>query len=130
MSNNVKEALEYIAIRARDKILSQNGFTCNALTGEPVKQLQEGIEWAINQALTRAESPQVDWQPANVEEPKNIHNCLDALSWAEFFCEVYPQHKHMEDVIHGWFANAMMAMHDNLAQPPAPIEGLGDALSG
>jgi hypothetical protein len=38
----------------------------------------------------------------------------DARAWAEFFKKTFPDSPHDVDTMHGWFANAMMAMHDHL----------------
>jgi hypothetical protein len=43
----------------------------------------------------------------------SIHQNPDALAWAKFFCESYPGVLE-EGIMHAWFANAMMAMHDHL----------------
>lgn len=45
----------------------------------------------------------------------SIHSNPDARAWARFFAETYPNCNVPEDVMLGWFANAMMAMHDHLA---------------
>jgi len=44
----------------------------------------------------------------------SIHTNPDAQAWAKFFREVNPDSPHDEGVMIGWFANAMMAMHDHL----------------
>jgi hypothetical protein len=53
----------------------------------------------------------------------SIHTNPDAAAWAKFFIETWerlgkPQYE--EDVMIGWFANAMMAMHDYLRPDLAP----------
>lgn len=40
----------------------------------------------------------------------SIHTNPDALAWARFFKQTYPESD--EGLMLGWFANAMMAMHD------------------
>ena len=42
----------------------------------------------------------------------SIHNNPDARAWAKFYCECYPGAD--EELMTGWFANAMMAMYDSL----------------
>lgn len=44
----------------------------------------------------------------------SIHTNPDAVAWAEFFRETYPDCNVPHEVMVGWFANAMMAMHDHL----------------
>lgn len=44
----------------------------------------------------------------------NIHTNPDAMAWAKFFRECNPDCNVEDDVMLGWFANAMMAMHDHL----------------
>ena len=43
----------------------------------------------------------------------SIHTNPDAAAWTKFFRETYPDCNVSDDVMHGWFANAMMAMYDN-----------------
>lgn len=43
----------------------------------------------------------------------DTHNA-DAAVWAKSFCEHFPEFD--EATANGWFANAMMAMHDHLMQ--------------
>ena len=40
----------------------------------------------------------------------SIHHNPDAQAWARFYCETFPDAD--EGLMQGWFANAMMAMHD------------------
>lgn len=47
----------------------------------------------------------------------SIHQNPDARAWAKFFMATRAQTPDLvidEDVMVGWFANAMMAMHDHL----------------
>jgi hypothetical protein len=44
----------------------------------------------------------------------NIHHNPDAQAWAKFFMEHNPNCGIDEGAMIGWFANAMMAMHDHL----------------
>ncbi len=44
----------------------------------------------------------------------SIHTNPDALAWAKFFLECNPDCGLSEETMVGWFANAMMAMHDHL----------------
>ena len=45
---------------------------------------------------------------------RSIHSNPDAMAWAKFYKETFPEAD--LDTIHGWFANAMMAMHDHIYQ--------------
>lgn len=42
----------------------------------------------------------------------SIHSNPDAAAWAAFFKATFPDSD--EGLMHGWFANAMMAMHDHM----------------
>jgi hypothetical protein len=42
----------------------------------------------------------------------SIHTNPDALAWAKFFAKTFPNCNVPVDVMHTWFANAMMAMYD------------------
>jgi hypothetical protein len=47
-----------------------------------------------------------------------IHTNPDAMAWTRFFRECNPDCNVADDVMLGWFSNAMMAMHDHLAGNP------------
>ena len=51
-----------------------------------------------------------------------IHTNPRADAWAAYFAAVYPDCNVPQDVMLGWFANAMMAMHDYL-NGGGPING-------
>lgn len=56
---------------------------------------------------------------------KSIHSNPDAAAWARFFVETWREVQPEQSVpdvgwMQGWFANAMMAMHDHLASRAAP----------
>ena len=55
----------------------------------------------------------------------SIHQNPDAQAWAEFFIATQKQTGFVidEDLMIGWFANAMMAMHDHLVNKGQPING-------
>lgn len=52
----------------------------------------------------------------------SIHTNPDAQAWAKFFMECYAKHGGPpdEEMMIGWFANAMMAMHDHMRPDLAP----------
>lgn len=81
-------------------------------------------KYVIKQWNTRAPvasvAPNDAWQPAHVEMSKGLTTNPDAKAWAAYFVQVFPGHKHMEDLMHSWFANAMMAMHDYLGNKTTP----------
>jgi hypothetical protein len=52
----------------------------------------------------------------------SIHQNPDARAWAKLFCETNPGCGLGEDVMIGWFANAMMAMYDHV-HGGGPING-------
>ena len=56
-----------------------------------------------------------------------IHRNPDAMAWTKLFIETTADMdcKMLRDegYMHGWFANAMMAMHDRLTMGDAPING-------
>ena len=53
----------------------------------------------------------------------SIHTNPDAMAWAKFFAECNPDSPHDEATMLGWFANAMMAMHDHLTgQAPVVLD--------
>lgn len=48
----------------------------------------------------------------------SIHTNPDAMAWTKFFRECNPDCNVADDVMLGWFSNAMMAMHDHLKGNP------------
>jgi len=48
------------------------------------------------------------------EYDMSIHTNPDAQAWVKFFRECKPDCNVPDDEMLGWFANAMMAMHDHL----------------
>ena len=49
-----------------------------------------------------------------VDYDMSIHTNPSAEAWTQFFRENHPDCNVPDDVMLGWFANAMMAMHDHL----------------
>lgn len=77
-------------------------------------------EQVLNERIAAMYQPTDDWQPSGIEYDRSIHGNPDAGAWAKFFVETFPALKGKEGLMLGWFANAMMAMHDYLhTQPPA-----------
>ena len=50
----------------------------------------------------------------------SIHSNSSPLAWATFFREHNPECNLDDNVMLGWFANAMMAMHDHIYQSTQP----------
>lgn len=46
---------------------------------------------------------------------------VDALKWAEAFCQLNPSANMDEGLMVSWFSNAMMAMHDHLRGGPTVL---------
>lgn len=51
----------------------------------------------------------------------SIHTNPDAMAWVKFFREMNPECNIPDDVMHGWFCNAMMAMHDHILGGPTVL---------
>jgi len=49
--------------------------------------------------------------------------CTDAMEWTKYFRQKNPNCNIDDDVMLGWFANAMMAMHDHIMLRGQPING-------
>jgi|GEM_PF-2515102 len=60
------------------------------------------------------------WQPSGADYDRAIHANPDAKAWADLFVETFPGLADKHDLMIGWFANAMMAMHDHLARKAVP----------
>lgn len=75
------------------------------------------------QGLTGAIAEQPDaWTPSGADYDRNIHRNPDAAAWADLFVATFPGLADKRDLMLGWFANAMMAMHDHLkAEQPDTV---------
>ena len=54
------------------------------------------------------------WKASGADWCSSIHRNPDAKAWADFFVAVFPGQADKHDLMIGWFANSMMAMHDHL----------------
>lgn len=62
------------------------------------------------------------WAPSGTAYDLSIHLNPDAKAWADFFVATFPGQADKHGLMIGWFANAMMAMHDHLkAQQSAHV---------
>lgn len=70
------------------------------------------------------------WAASGQDYDQNIHSNPDAKAWADFFMETFPNCGADHGIMLGWFANAMMAMHDHLLSGMAlvPVELLRRAI--
>lgn len=60
---------------------------------------------------------------SNKETPPydmSIHSNSSAMAWTKFFRECRPECNLNDETMLGWFANAMMAMHDHIYQTAPP----------
>ena len=60
---------------------------------------------------------------SNKETPPydmSIHSNPSAMAWTKFFRECRPECNLDDETMFGWFANAMMAMHDHIYQTSPP----------
>lgn len=77
-------------------------------------------------------APADPWEPSGVEYDRAIHHNPDAKAWADLFVQTFPAQADRHELMLAWFANAMMAMHDHLAQKEKPaaqdVAGLVEAL--
>lgn len=55
-------------------------------------------------------------------EDLSIHTNPDAMTWVKFFRECNPDCNVPDDIMFGWFANAMMAMHDYIKGGPVVLD--------
>ena len=82
------------------------------------------ISYLENWQSARAEGePVTSWKSSECEYDHSIHTNPDAKAWADFFMATFPNCGADPETMHGWFANAMMAVHDYLqnTHPPAKV---------
>ena len=70
------------------------------------------------------------WAPSVNDYDHSIHSNPDAREWADFFVATFPGLADKHDLMIGWFANAMMAMHDHLARKAQGVVLDGSQLAG
>lgn len=68
-----------------------------------------------------AEGNQISWQASGAEYDRNIHRNPDAKAWADLFVATFQALADKHGLMLGWFANAMMAMHDHLKAQPGGV---------
>jgi hypothetical protein len=68
--------------------------------------------WAIRETIR--EETYGKPAPESTEYDLSIHTNPSADAWTQFFYQTYPNCNVDKDVMRGWFANAMMAMHDHI----------------
>ena len=76
---------------------------------------------ATGEAKLSSHSQTDAWQPADVPMPSGLLSNMDARAWADHFAAVFPGQAHMVDMMHTWFANAIMCGFDEAnrrAEPP------------
>ena len=84
---------------------------------------KESAEGEGVKAWNRRAAPvaQIDpWAPSGNDYDRAIHHNPDAKAWADFFVDTFPGLADKHGLMLGWFANAMMAMHDHLARKAEP----------
>lgn len=68
-----------------------------------------------------AEGSPIAWKASGADWCSSIHRNPDAKAWADFFVAVFPGLADKHELMIGWFANAMMAMHDHLKAQPSGV---------
>ena len=61
-----------------------------------------------------ASNDNAPWSPSGIDYDRSIHSNPDAKAWADMFVTTFPGLADKHELMIGWFANAMMAMHDFL----------------
>ena len=67
--------------------------------------------------------PAQQWTPSGIEYDRAIHHNPDAKAWADLFMQTFPHCGADPETMHGWFANAMMAMYDHLKNSQPTQQG-------
>jgi len=83
----------------------------------PSCKIGEGRE--LVQAVLATATATDAWKSSGLDYDRAIHSNPDAKAWADLFVQTHPGLSDKHDVMLGWFANAMMAMHDHLKQQDA-----------
>lgn len=103
------ELIERVANTIRHDKFSRDWCTALEVAQDVLAELAVELEDAKPHVLER------EWD-------YSLHTNPSAQAWAEAFSKMYPTCNVRHDVMIGWFANAMMAMHDYL-KGGGPING-------
>lgn len=87
-----------------------------------VDELQEAMRRLNYTHLPKTQAEA--WKAEKVDYNRAIHHNPDAKAWAEFFMETFPHCGADPETMHGWFANAMMAMYDHLKNSQPAHQGV------
>jgi hypothetical protein len=117
VSDKVREAL----VEAGD-ILAR--FACHVSTVEDngrASRLYPRLR-ALAALSSEESAPEANPGSLRPDYDRSIHSNPDARAWAAFFAQHFPPGSPCPDegTMLGWFANAMMAMHDSLKAAPVP----------
>ena len=114
------ETIEAMAAAAWNARGGKDWSTCRGL----LRQIHLNCIRAAARALeSTAEQKALRAAPVkDIEWDYSMHTNPSAQAWAAAFAKMYPACNVPEDVMLGWFSNAMMAMHDFL-KGGGPING-------
>ena len=124
------EALQWYAagkhfdvVDGRTRIIDTGAVASNALKHASLEYLELKGDAELSELRAALSAQQSDpWAPSGADYDRAIHRNPDAKAWADFFIATFPGQADKHDLMLGWFANAMMAMHDHLkAQQSAHV---------
>ena len=106
-------------VREPVAFVSQETFSSDGTSDILTRNLPIGT--ALYAAPPATQQPDA-WTPSGADYDRNIHRNPDAAAWADLFVATFPGLADKHDLMLGWFANAMMAMHDHLkAEQPDTV---------
>lgn len=116
----MSECIETIKILVE---LQQNGILRRS-DGTFLGRVDDSIKGNDFESL-KTSKPVDPWKPVSgTDYDMLIHMNRDAYAWASFFVDTYPGLAEHKDVMLGWFANAMMAMHDSIRSEETKAKAL------
>lgn len=95
------------------------GYVSGWYGGYPVISVIGGTMLPIGTPIYTSQGN--NWEPSDQDYDRSIHLNPDAMAWAEFFLDTFPNCGADKGLMVGWFANAMMAMYDYQEQKRKPI---------
>lgn len=91
--------------------LAVDGPSSPMYVDEITGELFKTIRAALHSVEAEKES---QWRASGYQYPAAMSHNPDAKDWADFFMATFPNCGADPDIMLGWFANAMMAMHDHI----------------
>lgn len=115
-----------VVLKREFPLFNDDGLDEESHIGEwAMQQDRKRLHRLIDELIAAAPRPEAgqqtdQWTPSVSNYDRSIHSNPDAKAWADLFVQTFPGLSDKYDLMLGWFANAMMAMHDSMVRRAEP----------